>query len=117
MSLGSRIKEFRLMRGLTQVQMAKKLNMTEANFSSYERDKSVPPSEKLNQIASILNVSTDYLLCRTNDPTIKSSAIEIDEEVRTLARDIQDLNSGDQELLKAMIQAMRQRGKEARNRK
>ena len=69
MTLGARIKEYRIKRGYTQSQMAAKLNMTEANFSSYERDKSVPPSEKLSQIASILNVSSDYLLGRTSTPT------------------------------------------------
>ena len=62
MSLGLRIRECRKRRGYTQAQMANKLGMTEANFSSYERDKSQPPSEKLSQIASILGVSTDYLL-------------------------------------------------------
>lgn len=67
MSLGARIKHMRLMRGYTQSQMAEKLNMTEANFSSYERDKSAPPSERLNQIASILNVSIDYLHGRTDN--------------------------------------------------
>lgn len=69
MTLGSRIRQFRLKRGYTQSQMASKLKMTEANFSSYERNKSVPPSEKLSQIASILNVSTDYLLGHTNIPS------------------------------------------------
>ncbi|SHN87981.1 helix-turn-helix domain-containing protein [Desulfitobacterium chlororespirans] len=64
MTLGSRIREYRLKRGLTQSQIAEKLNMTESNFSSYERDKSVPPSEVLNKIADYLNVSTDYLLGR-----------------------------------------------------
>lgn len=48
--------------------MAEKLHMTEANFSSYERDKSSPPIEKLNQIADLLTVSADYLLGRTDDP-------------------------------------------------
>ncbi|MEF3313308.1 helix-turn-helix transcriptional regulator [Paenibacillus sp. GYB004] len=68
MTLGKRIKECRLKCGYTQSQMASKLSMTEANFSSYERDKSQPPSEKLNQMSSILGVSADYLLGKTNDP-------------------------------------------------
>jgi transcriptional regulator with XRE-family HTH domain len=120
MSLGERIREFRIKRGFTQNQMAEKLGMTESNFSSYERDKSVPPSEKLNRIALILDVSTDYLLGRTNDPTPYSDksedeSPEFDEEVRALARDIQALESQNRELLKAMIKTMREQGKEARN--
>jgi transcriptional regulator with XRE-family HTH domain len=62
MSLGMRIKEYRIKNGYTQGQIADKLKMTEANFSSYERDKSIPPKNKLEEISQILNVSTDYLL-------------------------------------------------------
>lgn len=65
-TLGSRIKEYRTKRGFTQSQMANKLGMTEANFSSYERDKSAPPSDKLSQLSTILNVSADYLLFGEN---------------------------------------------------
>jgi transcriptional regulator with XRE-family HTH domain len=65
-TLGSRIKEYRVKRGFTQSQIANKLGMTEANFSSYERDKSAPPSDKLSQLSTILNVSSDYLLFGKN---------------------------------------------------
>ena len=106
MTIGARIKELRNRRGLTQDQIAEKLNMNRANFSHYERDTAVPPSEVLGKIADILNTSTDYLLGRTELDLI-------DVNIRTLARDIQDLTAGDQDLLKAMIKTMRERGKEA----
>ena len=106
MTIGIRIKELRNRRGLTQDQIAAKLNMNRANFSHYERDTAIPPSEMLGKIADILNTSTDYLLGRTGLDLI-------DDSVRTLARDIQDLDVGDQGLLKAMIKNMRERGKEA----
>jgi len=106
MTIGARIKELRKRQGLTQDQMVEKLNMNRANFSHYERDTAVPPSEVLGKIADILNTSTDYLLGRTELDLI-------DVNIRTLARDIQDLTVGDQDLLKAMIKTMRERGKEA----
>lgn len=105
MTVGARIKELRIRRGLTQDQIAAKLNMNRANFSHYERDTASPPSEMLGKIADILNTTTDYLLGR--------SELELDDNIRTLARDIQDLGPGDQDLLKAMIKTMRERGKEA----
>lgn len=61
-TLGSRIRKSRLLRGYTQSQLAEKLNMTEANLSSYERDKSDPPLRVLEKIAVILNVPINYLL-------------------------------------------------------
>lgn len=84
-TLGKRIKEFRLKRGFTQAQMADKLGMTEANFSSYERDKSMPPSEKLSQISAILGASTDYLLFGnlTYMDKIKMKSEILDENIRT----------------------------------
>lgn len=104
MTIGARIKELRIRRGLTQDQIAVKLNMDRANFSHYERDTASPPSVMLGKIADILNTSTDYLLGRTELDLI-------DDNVRALARDIQDLADGDQDLLKAMIKNMQERGK------
>ncbi|MEV2699364.1 S24 family peptidase [Paenibacillus larvae] len=67
LSMGKRIKHLRERKGYTQSQMAEKLDMNPANFSSYERDKSIPPSDRLARIADILNTSTDYLTCRTDE--------------------------------------------------
>lgn len=72
-TMGKRIKTLREKRGFTQSQIAERLNMNPANFSSYERDKSIPPSDKLSQIADILHTSTDYLLCRIDDYTFDNS--------------------------------------------
>lgn len=92
MTLGQRIKEYRRKRGYTQSQMASMLGMTEANFSSYERDKSTPPGEKLAQIASILKVSADYLLCRTDNPQLSDPNTESADSIPewATAKDIRD---------------------------
>ena len=103
MSIGARIRELRAMRGLTQDQIAEKLNMNRANFSHYERDTAVPPSEVLGKIADILNTSTDYLLGRDL----------VNDQVRALARDIQDLDAKNRDILKVLINTMRDLGKEA----
>ena len=101
MSLGSRIKEYRKKRGYTQSQMASKLNMTEANFSSYERDKSTPPGDKVSKIASILNVSTDYLLGKTEDPTPRNYFIFRFDEDGAADYEYRELN--EEELLKRKV--------------
>lgn len=66
-SIGERIREHRRKMGLTQQQLAEPLGLLPANISSYERNKSVPPSDKLAIIADVLNTTTDYLTCRTED--------------------------------------------------
>lgn len=68
MSTGKRIKDLRLKRGLTQDQIADKLGMNRANFSNYERDVALPPSDTLAQIARMLTTTTDYLLGLVDSP-------------------------------------------------
>ena len=103
MSIGTRIRDLRAIRGLTQDQIAEKLNMNRANFSHYERDTAVPPSEVLGKIADILNTSTDYLLGRDL----------VNDQDRALARDIQGLDAKNRDILKVLINTMRDLGKEA----
>lgn len=68
-SMGKRIKLMREKNGFTQSQMAHKLSMNPASFSSYERDNSIPPSDKLAQIADLLFTTMDYLAGRIGDPS------------------------------------------------
>ncbi|NEZ40740.1 LexA family protein [Paenibacillus alvei] len=63
-SMGKRLRFMREFRGYTQGDMADKLELTSANISSYERDKSAPPSLVLAKICDLLNTSADYLLLR-----------------------------------------------------
>jgi transcriptional regulator with XRE-family HTH domain len=98
-SIGIRIKELRSRRGLTQDQIAEKLNMNRANFSHYERGTSIPPGDMLGKIADILNTTTDYLLGRT-EPT------QIDDFTIDMAKDIMGLPPEKRELVRAMIKTM-----------
>lgn len=63
-----RLIEWRKKRGLTQDELASKVNTTKGTISNYENGHSTPPHETLVSIADVLNVSTDYLLGRTNNP-------------------------------------------------
>lgn len=56
------IKELRLKRGYTQDALAKKINKSKSAISSYENDIQVPPLEVIADIATVLNVSLDYLV-------------------------------------------------------
>ena len=60
--LGSRIKEIRRQRGITQSELAKRINKSKSAVSGYESNAQIPPSEVLVSIATVLNVSLDYLV-------------------------------------------------------
>lgn len=60
--LGSRIKETRLRRHLTQKNLAKRINKCPSAISAYESGALVPPVDVLRSIAVTLNVTMDYLV-------------------------------------------------------
>lgn len=61
--LSTRIKELRVARNLSQVQMAKLLGVTKQSISNWENNNIQPSVDMLVSIARLFSVSTDYLLC------------------------------------------------------
>ena len=59
-----RLKEERKKAKITQVQMAKKLNITRPAYTQYETGKTQPSLENAKKIADILKISLDYLTGR-----------------------------------------------------
>ncbi|MCM3294250.1 helix-turn-helix domain-containing protein [Paenibacillus sp. MER 180] len=71
-SIGKRVRHLRVKNKMTQEQLASSLEMSPANISSYERDKSIPPSDTLATIADILHTTTAYLLLKTDNPELEN---------------------------------------------
>ncbi|MCB4304784.1 helix-turn-helix transcriptional regulator [Clostridioides difficile] len=55
--LGDKLKSIRNKLGLTQAEMADKLNLKRSTYANYESNKREPNSETLNQICDILGIS------------------------------------------------------------
>lgn len=53
--------------GLTQLDLAERLNYSDKAISKWERGESVPDVTVLKQIADMFGVTVDYLLCETHD--------------------------------------------------
>lgn len=68
MSFGERLRELREKNGLTQEELGEKINQKKANISKYETGRLQPSLETINLLAAIFNVTTDYLLGRTDIP-------------------------------------------------
>ena len=73
---GSRLNKTRKSRGYTAQQMADMLSVTIRTYRHYESEHSYPSLAALVQIADILDVPTDYLLCR--DRFLKSHGVSVD---------------------------------------
>ena len=65
-----RFLQLRRERDLTQKQLAKELHFSENSIQNYERKRRRPTSDALIRIADFFNVSTDYLLGRTDNPNV-----------------------------------------------
>lgn len=59
-----RLNETRKLKGFTAQKMADLMSVGLRTYRNYESGHSTPSIYALVQIADILNVSTDYLLCR-----------------------------------------------------
>lgn len=69
MTFGKRLRQLRENKQLSQLDLSKLLNIANSTLSLYEADKRFPEPEVLKRIADFFNVSIDYLLGRTDDPT------------------------------------------------
>lgn len=67
--LGKRLARLRKERGITQVEMAEMLGVSQSNMSDYERGLLRLHGELIMQIVRILNVSSDELLGLNEDAT------------------------------------------------
>ena len=62
MKFSERLKDLRKQAGLTQVEVAEKLGISQPAYASWERGVKKPTQENLVKIAKIFNVSLDSLL-------------------------------------------------------
>ena len=88
--LSKSIKQLRTARGLSQVDLAKKLTITKQTVSNWENDNIQPSIDMLERLADFFNVSTDYLLGRTEESLISTRGLT-DDEVAHIVSLINDL--------------------------
>ncbi|MBE5884603.1 MAG: helix-turn-helix transcriptional regulator [Lachnospiraceae bacterium] len=66
MTLGQRLIELREEKGIFQKELAAIMNVSVSTISNYENDVHDPDLEILRKLADFFQVSTDYLLLRTD---------------------------------------------------
>lgn len=72
------LREIRLKKGLTQVDVAEKLNLSVQAYSHYEIGRREPDFDTLKKLADLFNVSIDYLLGRSiEDKQYKPKGVKI----------------------------------------
>ncbi len=83
-AFGSRLREARLAKGLTQEQLAEAIGVAKPTLSGYERGIREPDFLKLNALLEVLEVDADYLLTgRDTKKTSDSIAVESEDQEQT----------------------------------
>ena len=65
---GDRLKKLRQEKKLTQEQLGKIIHVSKVSISGYESGDRTPDTENLSRLANYFEVTTDYLLGRTDNP-------------------------------------------------
>ena len=77
MEFSDRLKDLRRQAGLTQVEVAEKLGISQPAYASWERGVKKPTQDNLVKIAQILNVSIDYLVGNSEEKSNELDNIEL----------------------------------------
>ena len=95
-TLGTRLLELRKQKGLTQEQLAEKLNVTNQSVSKWEKDINAPDIALLVELADLFDTSVDYLLGRKeSEPLVVTTPKSIDQlvfKIRILSADKDKVN-------------------------
>ena len=78
----SRLRNLRIAKNVSQSDVARYLGIERASYSAYEAGAS-RPVRYLDKLALYFNVSTDYLLCLSNNPQPEKQGLN-DDEIRLL---------------------------------
>ena len=80
--VAEKVKFLREQKGLTQVELARKLGITRSSVNAWELGFSVPSTQYIIELANLFSVSTDYLLGVKGTSTIDIAGLtEKDVEV------------------------------------
>ena len=78
----NRIKELRLAKNITQEELGKVLNVQKAAISKYENGRVDPSIEVLKLASKFFDVSTDYLLGRSDSPIVSCASPSKEKTIR-----------------------------------
>ena len=102
-----RLKAARELRKWNQSDLAGQAGMPPSSIAHFESGSRKPSFDTLRRLANALEVTTDYLLGRVDDPALSDAA-------DPLFRDVSRLTGNDRELAKDFLQMLANRSKQGK---
>ena len=106
--IGKALKVLREERGLSQVELAKQLDISASAIGMYEVNSREPSDDIKTKIAEYFDVSIDYLL-GVSDVRNPNSAKHEDKEFAAFWEEYKDLEDADKNILLATLMAVKAR--------
>ncbi|MDN2452560.1 helix-turn-helix transcriptional regulator [Lactobacillus sp. UCMA15818] len=104
MTFGSKLRELRNSKKMTQEELGKILNVSKVSISGYENDTREPDKQAIKKLAELFNVSTDYLLGVENSQDEKDLKDFLDENLeKGMTYANEELTDEDKEKLKIAL--------------
>lgn len=75
-TLGNMIAELRKEKGMTQLQLAQEMQVTDKAVSKWERDLSLPDIQTIAKLAEVLDISVDELMQSKAKPKAQLQTVE-----------------------------------------
>jgi len=102
-SLGKRIQQLRKDIGLTQQELAKRINVSHPQMVRYENKGVQPPADVLKRLSDVLDTSVDFLINGDKDQKAKEALK--DNELLVQFKAIEKLPKEKQSIIKDLIDA------------
>ena len=103
--IGQRIKTMRLSRGMTQADLAKALDQSQASITMYETGKREPDFETLEALADVFNVPLVSFVDDGDVVSVVSSNHPHNEDLRLLVQDLSKLSPEQQKQARSLFRA------------
>ncbi|TAG77260.1 MAG: XRE family transcriptional regulator [Burkholderiales bacterium] len=102
-----RLRSARDLRRWNQGELAEKAGMPPSSIAHFESGSRKPSFDTLRRLANTLEVTTDYLLGRVEDPTLSQAA-------DPLFRDVGKLTGNDRQLARDFLKMLAERSKQGK---
>lgn len=105
-----RLKSARELRGWNQSELGERAKMPSSSIAHFETGSRKPSFDTLRRLANALEVTTDYLLGRVDEPGLAEAG-------DPLFRDVGKLTGGDRDLAKEFLKMLSERSQAKREEK
>jgi len=103
MTFGQRLKYYRELKGLSQTDVAKALDIDKTQVSRYEGDKTKPSIKSTHTIAELLGISMELLLHGKNTAKDK----ELTKELKKLLAELEQLDTKEKKTILTILEGFK----------